>query len=60
MGKLFFGFGRDEALLVQLGQLAQRILKLSPSLDSLADLSLCTMGNIVAGGFSALSTITDI
>ena len=60
MGKLFFGFGRDEALLVELGHLAQRILKLSPSLDSLADPSLCTMGNIVAGGFAALSTITDV
>ena len=60
MGSYFFRFGLDEALLIQIGKFAQTILELRPSLDCLADLSLCTMRNIVAGGFSALSTITDI
>jgi len=46
MGSYFFRFGRDEALLVQVGKFAQTILELRPSLDSLADLSLCTMRNI--------------
>jgi|GEM_PF-6654103 len=57
---LFFRLGRNEALLIQGGKFAQTILELSPSLNSLADLCLGVMRNIVASGFSVFSAVAYI
>ena len=57
---LFFRLGRDKALLIRGGKFAQTILELRPSLDPPADLGLCMLRNIVAGGFSVFSSVTDV
>jgi len=47
MGSYFFALAGMRRPLIQVGKFAQTMLELRPSLDSLADLSLCTMRNIV-------------
>ncbi len=55
-----FCLGRNDALLIQGRKFAQAVLEFRPSVNSVAYLSLCILGNIVAGGFAGVSAVTEV
>ena len=60
MSSLFFGLRRDEEHFIKLRKLAQAFLKASPGFYAIADVGFSRFGYIIAGGFPAVSSMTDI